>query len=178
MTELKIVEKITPKIVINIAEQTLTLFVLDEEGNTTNYSFSISTAKNGIGSQEGSGCTPLGKHCIAEKIGAGKPINSVFVARQPTGEIYNEQLGLEYPDRDWILTRIMWLTGCELGLNKGENEAGCCDTYQRYIYIHGTPDSEPMGVPLSHGCVRMRNEDLLWLFDQVDEGVPVEIVTG
>ena len=72
----------------------------------------------------------------------------------------------------------MWLTGCELGLNKGENKAGCCDTYQRYIYIHGTPDSEPMGIPLSHGCVRMRNEDLLWLFDQVDEGVPVEIVTG
>ncbi|WP_051086842.1 L,D-transpeptidase [Psychrobacter lutiphocae] len=140
--------------------------------------FDISTAKNGIGSQEGSYCTPLGKHSIAAKIGTDLPINSVFVAREPTGEIYSEQLGQQYPDRDWILTRILRLQGCEEGVNKGHNELGCCDSYQRYIYIHGTPDTEPMGVPLSHGCVRMRNTDLIWLYEQVEQGTPVYITAS
>lgn len=176
MSELKLIAKNSPKIIINIAKQSLMLQVPNKEGEVLETIFSISTAKNGIGSQEGTGCTPLGRHCIAEKIGADMPINSVFVARVATGELYNQQLATEHPNRDWILTRIMWLTGCEPGVNKGENAQGCCDTYQRYIYIHGTPDMEPMGVPLSHGCVRMRNKDLIWLFDNVDEGTPVEIV--
>lgn len=178
MKKLEILKKNTPKIVINIAKQTLTLTVPNKGDTPKSYEFNISTAKNGIGNQEGSGCTPLGKHCIAKKIGANSPINSVFVARKPTGEIYDEHLASKYPDRDWILTRILWLSGCEVGKNKGENESGCCDTYQRYIYIHGTPDTEPMGIPMSHGCVRMRNEELLWLFDQVQEGTPVEIVAN
>lgn len=140
--------------------------------------FSVSTAKNGIGSIEGTGCTPLGLHVIKSKIGEGMESGTVFVGRQPTGEVYHERLGKDNPNRDWILSRIMWLKGCEEGVNLGTNEEGCCDTYQRYIYIHGTPDTEPMGIPLSHGCIRMRNEDIIWLFDKVDEGTTVSIVSA
>lgn len=165
------------EIIINITKQTLTLLIT-HNGQSVEQVYSVSTAKNGIGGLEGTGCTPLGRHYIAEKIGEGMPINTVFVARKPTGEIFNEQLSLDYPNRDWILTRILWLTGCEEGINKGENDQGCCDTYQRYIYIHGTPDTEPMGLPLSHGCIRMRNEDLINLFDKVEEGTPVHIITN
>ena len=94
----------------------------------------------------------------------------------PTGEIYDAELGLLNPERDWILSRILWLSGLEEGVNKGSNSQGGCDTYQRYIYIHGTPDSEPMGIPLSHGCVRMRNQDIVELFEQVNEGTMVTII--
>ena len=159
-------------LVINIAQQHLTLYQDDKE--VTQYT--VSTAKNGIGSQQDSGCTPLGKHFIAKKIGANEPINAVFIGRVPTGERYSAELGERHPERDWILSRILWLSGLEEGLNKGSNAHGGCDTYQRYIYIHGTPDSEPMGVPLSHGCIRMRNEDILELYEQVIEGVAVTIV--
>ncbi|WP_372843023.1 L,D-transpeptidase family protein [Psychrobacter sp.] len=159
-------------IVINVAEQTLTLYQHDKEMNQ----YTVSTAKNGIGSQQDSGCTPLGKHFIAEKIGADEPINAVFIGRVPTGEIYSAELGKQHPDRDWILSRILWLSGMEEGVNKGSNSQGGCDTYQRYIYIHGTSDSEPMGVPLSHGCVRMRNKDMIELFAQIEEGTPVYII--
>lgn len=134
-------------------------------------SWSISTAERGVGEQDGSGCTPRGLHQIAEKLGAEAAKNTVFVARQATGEIYSAALADAYPDRDWILTRILWLKGCELGLNQG----GDVDSYGRYIYIHGTPDSEPMGVPRSHGCIRMRNSDLIELFDQVEVGTEVRI---
>ena len=160
------------QLVINIAHQTLTLYQHDKE--ITQYM--VSTAKNGIGSQQDSGCTPLGKHFIAEKIGANEPMNAVFVGRVPTGEIYSAELGKHNPERDWILSRILWLSGLEDGLNKGSNSQGDCDTYQRYIYIHGTPDTEPMGVPLSHGCIRMRNEDILELFEHVQEGTSVMII--
>ncbi|HNE91495.1 MAG TPA: L,D-transpeptidase, partial [Agitococcus sp.] len=108
---------------------------------------------------------------IRAKIGQNQPINSVFKARRPTGEIYNAQLAIQFPTRDWILTRIMWLSGCELGKNRG----GQCDTMRRYIYIHGTPDTEPMGIPKSHGCIRMRNEDIIQLFDLVPVYTPVII---
>lgn len=125
----------------------------------------------------GSYCTPLGRHVVAQKIGDNAPINSVFVARVATGEIYDAVLGLNNPDRDWILTRILWLAGTEDGFNKGVDETGIsCDTYERYIYIHGTPDSEPMGEPHSHGCIRMHSHDLVALFDCVDVGMMVEIV--
>lgn len=168
----KINENSSDHIVINIAQQTLTLYQHDKEMSQ----YMVSTAKNGIGSQQDSGCTPLGKHFIAEKIGADEPINAVFIGRVPTGEIYNVELGEQHPDRDWILSRILWLSGMEEGVNKGNNSQGGCDTYQRYIYIHGTPDSEPMGMPLSHGCIRMRNVDMIQLFAQIEEGAPVHII--
>ncbi|MFW2178380.1 MULTISPECIES: L,D-transpeptidase family protein [unclassified Moraxella] len=155
---------------IHIPSQTLTL---THHGQSNTYP--ISTAKNGVGELENTGCTPRGQHQISEKFGANLPINSVFVARQATGEIYNSQLAAAFPNRDWILSRILWLAGCEAGINQGTNEQGVCDTKARYIYIHGTPDSEPMGVPLSHGCIRMRNHDVIDLFDKVKVGTPVMI---
>ena len=161
-------------LVINIAQQNLTLYQ-DDKGVTQ---YTVSTAKNGIGSQQDSGCTPLGKHFIAKKIGTDEPINAVFIGRVPTGEIYSAELGKQHPERDWILSRILWLSGLEEGVNKGSNSQGGCDTYQRYIYIHGTPDSEPMGAPLSHGCIRMRNEDIMELFEQVKEGTAVKIIAN
>lgn len=133
--------------------------------------YSISTAKNGAGEIQGSECTPRGNHVIRAKIGTGCTVNSVFVGRRPTGEIYDAHLAEQHPGRDWILTRIMWLSGRESGFNRG----GDCDTLRRYIYIHGTPDTEPMGVPGSHGCIRMRNDDLIDLFGQVEVGTPVLI---
>lgn len=176
-------------LVVSIAKQTLTLVQLpkkfkqskiDNSNDINSVSiikvFKVSTAKNGINNMEGTGGTPLGHHIIADKIGTTMPINSVFVGRVPTGEIYSDTLGQQNPDRDWILSRILWLRGCEVGVNLGNNEKGCCDTYERYIYIHGTPDTEPMGEPLSHGCIRMRNEDIVWLFEQVTEGTSVYIV--
>ncbi|WP_201566021.1 L,D-transpeptidase [Psychrobacter sp. CMS30] len=167
-------EKTNRHLVINIAQQNLTLYQDDKE--VTQYT--VSTAKNGIGSQQDSGCTPLGKHFIAKKIGANEPMNAVFIGRIPTGEIYSAELGKHHPERDWILSRILWLSGLEEGVNKGSNSQGGCDTYQRYIYIHGTPDSEPMGSPLSHGCIRMRNEDIMELFERVEEGTAVMIIAN
>ncbi|GAA0310835.1 L,D-transpeptidase [Psychrobacter aestuarii] len=161
-----------PYLHIDIATQTLSVY----KDGTPQQRYRISSAKNGIGSQENSGCTPLGRHHIAEKIGTDLPMNSVFVGRVPTGEVYTPKLGAEHPERDWILTRILWLAGDEAGVNQGSNAHGCCDTYQRYIYIHGTPDTEPMGAPLSHGCIRMRNTDMLELFDSVSVGTAVHIV--
>ena len=158
------------RIVINIAQQTLTLYQQERECAQ----YIVSTAKNGIGNQQDSGCTPLGKHVIAQKIGDTAPINSVFVGRVPTGEVYDATLGHSSPARDWILSRILWLSGLEDGMNKG---AGY-DTYERYIYIRGTPDTEPMGVPFSHGCIRMRNTDIVELFEQVEERTPVDIIAG
>lgn len=165
-------ENIMKQLVINIAQQTLMLY----KQQRVVAQYAVSTAKNGIGSQQDSGCTPLGKHVIAEKIGTSAPSNAVFIGRVATGEIYDEAFGASHPERDWILSRILWLSGVEEGANKGSNSQGGCDTYQRYIYIHGTPDSEPMGVPLSHGCIRMRNQDIIELFEQVDEGTSVAII--
>lgn len=133
--------------------------------------WSVSTATAGAGQQQGSGCTPLGLHRIRIKIGADQPLNSVFVGRRPTGEIYSPSLAAAAPDRDWILTRILWLQGLERGFNRGSN----VDTLRRYIYIHGTPDTEPMGIPASHGCIRMHNADLLSLFEQVEQNTLVRI---
>lgn len=156
------------RIEISISAQTLTL--LDDNGKSL-AAFSVSTAKNGAGCEKNSGCTPLGAHIIRAKIGANVPENTVFAGRRPTGEIWTPQLAAAYPERDWILTRILWLSGKELG----KNRLGNVDSMQRYIYIHGTPDTEPMGQPRSHGCVRMRNQDIIALYDQVDVGTPVVI---
>lgn len=152
---------------VSIGRQQLTLLRDDQ----LEQQWSISTATAGAGQQQGSGCTPLGLHRICAKIGAGEPLNSVFVARQPTGEIYSQALAEAHPERDWILTRILWLEGQEWGHNRG----GQVDSRERFIYIHGTPDSEPMGRPASHGCIRMRNTDLLALFEQVDTDTEVRI---
>lgn len=152
---------------ISINEQQLTLI----ENGRVKSTYSISTGKNGVGEQQGSGCTPRGWHCIRARIGAGLPINSVFVGRRPTGEIYSEELARQYPERDWILSRILWLSGLEVG----ENRLGKVDTMARYIYLHGTPDDQPMGEPHSHGCIRMRNQDIVELFELLWADVRVNI---
>lgn len=123
----------------------------------------VSTARNGAGEQSGSNCTPRGHHQVRAKIGAGLPAGAVLRGRRWTGEIWSPELDRQFPGRDWILTRILWLSGCE----PGRNRLGPVDTFRRYIYLHGTPEREPMGVPLSHGCVRLRNADLLTLFPRV-----------
>jgi hypothetical protein len=152
---------------ISLARQRLWL----KHGDSIELEFPVSTSKNGAGECMGSECTPCGEHEIEEKIGAGCPVNTVFVGRQPTGEIYAPELREQFPGRDWILTRILWLTGLEPGKNRG----GQVDSKTRYIYLHGTPDDVAMGVPGSRGCVRMRNQDILRLFERVENGTKVKI---
>jgi lipoprotein-anchoring transpeptidase ErfK/SrfK len=156
------------RIEVSIAGQHLRL--LDDAGTLLGV-YPVSTALNGAGEFEGSGCTPRGRHLIRAKIGDGLPLNTVFVGRRPTGELWTPELAAANPGRDWILTRILWLSGCEPGINR----LGNVDSMRRYIYIHGTPDSEPMGVPRSHGCIRMRNADLIALFELVPPATPVLI---
>lgn len=156
-------------IVIHIPTQRLELH--DDDGALL-CSYPVSTGANGVGEESGSFCTPRGWHVVRAKIGAGQPANTVFVRRRPTGEIYTPALGAAHPRRDWILTRILWLSGREPGYNR----FGSCDTMRRYVYIHGTPDETRLGHPGSHGCVRMRNADLIELFDRVPVGTRVTIV--
>lgn len=148
-------------------EQTLSVI----DNGVVIHQYAIATAKNGVGQQNGSECTPLGEHRIRAKIGQGEPHGRVFVGRRPTKEVYSEELAQKYPNRDWILTRIFWLCGNEVGLNRG----GDVDTMRRYIYIHGAPDSHPMQVPSSHGCIKMHNKDVVELFDSVPVGTRVDI---
>ena len=152
---------------IDIAKQELTLLHKD----VIVASYSVSTAKNGVGQQNGSECTPLGQHVINSKIGANAKENSVFIGRKETGEYFDEELRRNNPERDWILTRILWLCGTEEGQNKG----GEVDTLSRYIYIHGCPDSDSFIEPSSHGCIKMRNKDIIELFEYVDVGTQVLI---
>jgi lipoprotein-anchoring transpeptidase ErfK/SrfK len=160
--------KITQRIIeIDLARQRLVL----KEGDSILLDTTVSTARNGAGEINGSECTPRGRHVIHEKIGSGCEVNSVFVGRQPTGELYSRRLAEKYPGRDWILTRILWLDGTEEGINKSGN----VDTLQRFVYIHGSPDNVTMGEPGSHGCIRLRNDDVIRLFDLVDVGTPVMI---
>jgi len=156
------------KITINISSQVLELF--DDAANKV-HKYQVSTAAKGVGEMADSYCTPRGKHIIRAKIGSGLPENAVLVGRRPTGEIFAPDMGMKFPDRDWILTRILWLSGCEPGFNR----LGKVDTMRRYIYIHGTPDSVQLGEPGSHGCIRMRNADMVELFDVVSVGTEVEI---
>ncbi len=157
------------RITVHVPSQTLTLH--DSNGATL-LSARIATARNGVGERNGSECTPRGRHVVRAKIGAGQPENMVFVARRPTGELYTPEMRALYPGRDWILTRILWLSGLEPGCNR----LGEVDTMRRYIYIHGCPDDDPMGVPSSRGCIKMRNHELIDLFDRVAPGTPVDIV--
>ena len=152
---------------ISIAEQSLSIF----QDGAESQSWLISTAANGIGQMNGSYCTPLGPHLIRAKIGRDAPVNTVFVGRRPSGEVFNPELRNQFPDRDWILTRILWLSGTQPGYNR----LGEVDTMRRYIYLHGSPDDVEMGKPGSHGCIRMRNKDIVSLFNLVEVGTPVMI---
>ncbi|MDR5172769.1 L,D-transpeptidase [Methylobacillus flagellatus] len=157
------------RIEVSIPLQTLRVF--DDAGRLLG-EYPVSTALNGIGEQKNSYCTPRGLHVVRAKIGAGQPLGAVFRGRRPTGEVWMPALHAQHPGRDWILTRILWLSGCEPGFNR----LGNVDSMQRYIYIHGTPDSEPMGEPHSHGCIRMRNADVRELFDLVPIGTQVMVL--
>ncbi len=150
------------KIHIDVAKQTLTF------GGKV---YSVSTSKNGLGEQNGSFCTPRGRHIVRAKIGAGQPLNAVFVRRRPTGEIWSAELDARHLGRDWMLTRLLWLSGCEVGKNRLHD----VDTMRRYIYIHGSPERAEMGKPGSIGCIRMRNADIVELFDLVPPYTPVDI---
>ena len=157
-----------PRIEISLARQSL---VLRNDAGTVLRAYSVSTARNGPGERQGSHCTPRGGHVVRAKIGAGSAANTVFVGRRPTGEVWTPELQAKFPGRDWILTRILWLSGCE----PGRNRLGDVDTMRRYIYIHGCPDSAELGKPGSIGCVRMRNRDVAELFDRVPPYTQVEI---
>ena len=152
---------------VSIADQRLLLL----QGERARMDCRVATARNGPGEQYGSECTPRGKHLIRARIGAGCPPNTVFVGRRASGECYTADLRHRHPTRDWILTRILWLSGLEVGRNR----LGNVDTMRRHIYIHGSPDDDPMGVPSSHGCIKMRNSDVIELFDRVPVGTHVTI---
>lgn len=157
------------KLVVYLDAQRLDL--LDNTGLCV-ASFPVSTGAKGAGEQSGSNQTPRGKHIVRAKIGSGAPEGAVFVGRRPTGEICNPELYAANPNRDWILTRIMWLSGQE----PGKNRLGKVDTFRRYIYLHGTPAAIGLGQPGSHGCIRMRNSDIVKLFELTPIGTPVEIL--
>jgi len=152
---------------ICIASQQLTVYA---DGHPM-LRYPISTAKKGAGELMGSERTPTGWHNIRAKIGEGRALNSVFVGRRATGEIYSADLGRRHPQRDWILTRILWLGGLEPGWNRYGN----VDSAWRYIYIHGCPDELMNGSPESHGCIRMNNADVVDLFNRTKAGVKVYI---
>ncbi|MBK8891591.1 MAG: L,D-transpeptidase [Dechloromonas sp.] len=153
---------------ISVARQLLTLF--DDERRVLR-EYCISTGKAGVGEVFGSFQTPRGRHLIRAKIGAGAPENTIFVRRRPTGDLWSAEFGRLHPGRDWILTRILWLSGCE----PGRNRLGKVDTMRRYVYIHGAPENVQMGMPASHGCIRMRNADIVDLFERVPVYTPVDI---
>ena len=152
---------------VSLADQVLYGF---SDGQLT-LRLAVSTAINGPGERNGSGCTPRGLHQVRAKIGDGLPCGAVLRGRRWTGEVWSPELHAQFPGRDWILTRILWLSGCE----PGRNRLGEVDTFRRYIYLHGTPDCEPLGVPGSHGCVRLRNSDLLELYPRVPLHCPIRI---
>ncbi|MCY3939591.1 MAG: L,D-transpeptidase [Gammaproteobacteria bacterium] len=155
------------EVLVEISRQTLQLL----EGGKVLGRWPVSTSRYGPGELADSMGTPRGRHRIRASIGEGQPPGAVFVGRRATGEIYSEELARQHPERDWVLSRILWLCGEQPGYNRH----GRVDSMRRYIYIHGTPDSEPMGVPRSHGCVRMRNADVIALFDLVGPGCRVDI---
>lgn len=158
------------RIFVDLAAQSLTL----ARPGAASLAWPVSTALTGAGETRDSGCTPRGRHVVRARIGAGLPRGAVLVGRRPTGEIWSPALARAHPGRDWILSRILWLSGLE----PGRNRLGTRDTMRRYIYIHGTPDDQPMGVPASHGCIRMRNDDVIELFELAPVGTEVLIREG
>jgi hypothetical protein len=158
------------RIRIDLRQQRLEL----HEGAALLAAYPVSTAAKGAGERSGSERTPRGRHEICAMIGVAAPEGAVFVGRRATGEICTEALFAADPERDWILTRILWLSGLE----HGRNRSGQVDSRRRYIYIHGTPDEASLGRPASHGCVRMRNADVIELFERVWVGTRVDLVEG
>ncbi len=156
------------ELVISLTRQTLEV----RHDGRVEREFRVSTSRYGPGEQSGSLCTPRGLHVVRAKIGQGLPVGAVLRGRRPTGQVFSPELHRAEPGRDWILSRILWLSGLE----RGRNRLGNVDSMRRYIYIHGTPDHEPMGVPFSHGCIRMRNADVCWLFDVVMPGTRVNLI--
>ena len=152
-------------ITIDISNQTLKLF-----SDKLTRDYFISTSKNGVGQENNSGKTPLGRHYIFKKIGQNMPVNSIFIGREFNFEVYHDALGDIHTD--WILTRILWLAGSEDGMNAGGN----VDTKNRYIYIHGTPYEDQLGKPVSSGCIRMSNQDVIELFNYTQIRTEVNIV--
>lgn len=148
------------KLFISLPAQTLEVF--SDTGELL-HRYSVSTGKKGAGERSGSYMTPRGKHIIRAKIGAGCPENTVFIRRRPSGEYWTPELAIQHAERDWILARILWLSGREPGFNR----LGDVDTMRRFIYIHGCPDTAELGTPGSMGCIRMRNRDIVELFDHV-----------
>lgn len=164
---------------VDIDAQTLAHYRAVAGASTLLARYPVSTARNGPGERAGSECTPRGWHVVRARIGGGLPQGAVLRGRRPTGEVWTPELHDTCPGRDWILTRILWLSGSEPGRNRGRAADGTLvDSMRRYIYLHGTPDSEPMGEPRSHGCVRLRNSDIIALFEQVPAGTPVLITAG
>lgn len=159
------------RIVVDIAKQRLYLLKDKHGEGQLLRKFRVSTAARGSGQIQGSECTPLGRHIVRARIGAGLPEGAVLEGRRPTGETFSASLAAEWPERDWILSRILWLSGTEIG----HNRLGNVDTMRRFIYIHGSPQDSALGKPDSHGCVRMRNRDVIELFEEVPAGTPVEI---
>lgn len=155
----------TLRIIVSIGEQRLRLL----DGDAVLMDVPVSTARNGSGERMGSECTPRGRHVVRAKIGDGMPAGTVFVGRRASGEIFQPSMRARHPDRDWILTRVLWLSGSE----PGRNRLGDVDTMRRFIYIHGCPDDVALGAPGSHGCIRMGNADVVALFDRVPVGTPV-----
>ena len=164
MSRVKMINDTLPNRYIEVCIATQTLDLI--ENSAVLQSYPVSTAKNGAGQRMGSECTPTGWHKIRARIGNNQPLNSVFVGRRATGEIYTPELSQQYPERDWILTRILWLGGLEAGFNR----YGKVDSTWRYIYIHGCPDHLLLGEPESHGCIRMANADVADLFNQINVG--------
>lgn len=163
----------TLQLTISLATQQLFVYDSDGHGNERLIrQFPVSTAAKGAGEQNGSFQTPRGRHSVVEKIGEDAPMYAAFRARKRTGEIWTPQLGAADLQRDWILSRILWLTGCEPGKNQG----GDVDTQARYIYIHGTHAEDRIGMACSHGCIRMNNADVIDVFDLVEIGTVVNIV--
>jgi hypothetical protein len=155
-------------IIIKINRQKL--YCCNRQGDIL-FEYPVSTSRFGTGNKNGSFKTPLGEHSIAQKIGAGCAVNEVFIGRVPQGQLDLLQAEDTPLADDIITSRILWLQGMEPGVNNGEG----IDSYQRYIYIHGTSEEEKIGTPASHGCVRMRNLDVIDLFNRVDEGCRVLI---
>ncbi|HEY5740773.1 MAG TPA: L,D-transpeptidase [Gammaproteobacteria bacterium] len=149
-----------PIIVVDSAQQCLHRLDIDAANNR---SYPVSTAANGIGNRVDSYMTPHGIHRIEQKIGGDEPRGMVFEARKPTGRVASN---LDNRDQDEITSRILWLGGLEPGINRD----GDCDTRSRYIYIHGTSDERRIGQPVSAGCIRMNNADVIELFEEVEVG--------
>ena len=158
---------VNPAAVVKVSEQKIYLF----EEQQLRKQYRVSTSRYGVGQEQGSNKTPIGIHLVKEKIGADAECGEILSARQRT----HQQACIEKKEistkEDCITTRILWLSGLEEGINQGEN----VDSYSRYIYIHGTHEEGLIGKPVSIGCIRMKNQDVIEVFDALSEASLVVI---